>query len=86
MPLDRINPDRLWRTSRILPFLGHITLERLRCEDATVHVRVVINGAPQQLPGCAHGPGGSCPLHDGWEQYFAAREDRYGDFEGACAV
>lgn len=86
MPLDRINPDRLWRTTRILPFLGHITLERLRCDDATSHVRVVINGAPQRLPGCDHGPGGSCPLHDGWDGWFADREERYGDFEAACAV
>jgi len=33
MPLDRINPDRAWKTSEIMPFLGHVALERLECDE-----------------------------------------------------
>ncbi|KAI0675650.1 phosphoglycerate mutase-like protein [Trametes maxima] len=31
MPTDRINHRRAWRTSEILPFLGHVGIERLQC-------------------------------------------------------
>lgn len=30
-PLDRINYNRAWKTSQILPFLGHVGIERLSC-------------------------------------------------------
>ncbi|KAI0630488.1 phosphoglycerate mutase-like protein [Trametes polyzona] len=36
MPTDRINHRRAWRTSEILPFLGHVGIERLQCANATV--------------------------------------------------
>ncbi|KAI0766113.1 phosphoglycerate mutase-like protein [Trametes elegans] len=36
MPTDRINHGRAWRTSEILPFLGHVGIERLQCANATL--------------------------------------------------
>ena len=36
-PVDRVNPDRKWKTSRIIPFLGHVALERLHCEPKEHH-------------------------------------------------
>ncbi|KAI0642074.1 histidine phosphatase superfamily [Trametes meyenii] len=36
MPTDRINHSRAWRTSEILPFLGHVGIERLQCANATL--------------------------------------------------
>ena len=35
MPTDRINHQRAWRTSEILPFLGHVGIERLKCANAS---------------------------------------------------
>ncbi|KAM0718900.1 hypothetical protein Q7P37_005972 [Cladosporium fusiforme] len=34
MPLDRVNYARQWRSSRILPFLGNIAIERMDCGEA----------------------------------------------------
>jgi acid phosphatase len=78
MPLDRVNPDRAWKTSEIIPFLGHVSLERMECtidngdnysdgsRDGTdvkhPFVRIIVNGSPHQQPICHDGPGGSCPL------------------------
>ena len=36
MPTDRINYARAWKTSEILPFLGHVGIERLQCANATI--------------------------------------------------
>jgi len=33
MPLDHINYDRVWKTSEIIPFLGHVAIERLECNE-----------------------------------------------------
>ena len=35
MPTDRINYAREWKTSNILPFLGHVAIERLQCSNAS---------------------------------------------------
>lgn len=72
MPLDKVNPTRVWKTSEIIPFLGHVSLERMECaaqqdeEDAPAepYVRIIVNGSPQEQPACHGGPGGSCPLQD----------------------
>ncbi|GAA5947629.1 hypothetical protein JCM3765_001008 [Sporobolomyces pararoseus] len=96
LPTDRIDRTRLWQTSHLLPFLGHITIERLACdvqefsggddeeEGETVdYVRVVINGAPQALPYCNDGPGRSCKLEE-FAQHVKDRVEMYKDQEGAC--
>lgn len=92
-PLDHIDRNREWHTSHILPFLGHVALERLACNvtealSAKVKtiqtIRVVVNGAGQKLPSCQNGPGGSC-LIDDFEEYIRVRMERYEDIEGVCS-
>ncbi|CDO70128.1 hypothetical protein BN946_scf184783.g12 [Trametes cinnabarina] len=36
MPTDRINHQRAWKTSKILPFLGHVGIERLQCKNTSL--------------------------------------------------
>lgn len=90
LPTDTMPKDRLWKTSHLLPFLGHIAIERLSCDalperrrQKDEFVRVVVNGAPQPLPGCQSGPGGSCPKEE-FAAYVDRRLAKFGDFEGAC--
>lgn len=89
LPTDRINYDRAWRTSRLLPFLGHVGLERLSCSNATgategTYVRAIVNGAPMPLPNpCnADGPGDSCAGAD-FQTFVQARSEMY-DFSTDC--
>lgn len=91
LPLDRIpeQDDYLWQTSHVLPFLGHVALERLQCGDhaerAGDFIRVVVNGATQKLPrpDLADGPGNSCELSR-FNDYVQERSALYSDFEGIC--
>ena len=92
MPTDEINYGRAWRTSDILPFLGHVGIERLECTNETEQVagnanatapfiRVLVNSAPIPIPGCQDGPGGSCGFDD-FATYIEQRVSLYGDFIG----
>ena len=123
LPSTSMPKDRLWKTSHLLPFLGHVSIERLHCEAdedqlsapassssssssfwSTLvpsfgndhgkdrprpthprkdYVRVLVNGAPQPLPSCHDGPGGTCRLAD-FEKFVRQRTEEYSDFEGAC--
>jgi hypothetical protein len=75
--------SRLWKTSHVLPFLGHVALERLSCKGEQDYMRVIVNGAAQELDTCRDGPGGSCELGR-FEAYVKERVERWKDFEGAC--
>ncbi|GAA5851741.1 hypothetical protein JCM8547_001192 [Rhodosporidiobolus lusitaniae] len=88
LPTDRMPPHRVWKTSHVLPFLGHVAIERIGCDGEhddprKDYIRVLVNGAPQQLPTCHDGPGGSCALGD-FEKFVADRVEQYKDFVGAC--
>ncbi|GAA5898393.1 uncharacterized protein JCM6883_001009 [Sporobolomyces salmoneus] len=96
LPTDHIEKGREWQTSHLLPFLGHITIERLACEVAEFsedggddegetedYIRIVINGAPQPLPYCQDGPGRSCGMEE-FAQHVKDRAELYKDQEGAC--
>ncbi len=90
MPLDRINYRRAWKSSRILPFLGNIAMERLSCNgsygyDDGDYYRVLVNSAPQPLPGCADGPGTSCS-RSAFEKYVQGRVDMFSGFSEKCGV
>ncbi|EPQ54845.1 phosphoglycerate mutase-like protein [Gloeophyllum trabeum ATCC 11539] len=88
MPSDKINYARVWKTSEILPFLGHLGLERLECAangTSSSYVRALVNSAPIPIPGCQDGPGSSCAL-DEFGQYMSQRATLYGDFIGACGI
>ncbi|OAA72343.1 Histidine acid phosphatase, eukaryotic [Cordyceps fumosorosea ARSEF 2679] len=88
MPTDRINYRRAWKSSNILPFLGNIAIERLRCsssygyEDGEFY-RVLVNSSPQPLPSCADGPGTSCS-RDAFGKYLQQRADMFTGFTGKC--
>jgi hypothetical protein len=88
MPATHIPLVRLWRTSSMIPFLGHIALERMVCADgdhADEYVRVIVNSTPVPLPACHSGPADSCPMKD-FEAFMEDRLERYGDFAGACGI
>ncbi|EKG17975.1 Histidine phosphatase superfamily clade-2 [Macrophomina phaseolina MS6] len=93
LPITHRVDDRAWKTSQITPMGGRTILERLSCipagsqdhSPAEVYVRVNVNDGIVPVPGCDHGPGGSCPL-----QSFAKRiKDRgaeLGDFREKCGL
>lgn len=97
MPLDRVNPTRVWKTSEIIPFLGHVSLERMECavddagplpgdggkKETESYVRIIVNDSPQEQPDCHSGPGGSCPFEE-----FLELVDKlpgiYGELQEVC--
>ena len=87
MPLDRINYNRVWKSSQILPFLENIGLEKLSCQsygfDEGDYYRVLNNAGPQPLVECRDGPGGSCSSKQ-FHDFIAEREELFGDFNEAC--
>lgn len=84
--LDNINWSRSWRMAELIPFLGHIGIEKVTCgygSGLKEYVRILANSAPRPIPTCQSGPGASCPfdqftklVHDGITQYA--------DFHGVC--
>jgi hypothetical protein len=89
MPTDVINHNRAWISSRILPFLTNIAMEKLECDsfgyDAGEFYRVLVNQSPQSLSGCVDGPGQSCS-RSGFEQYLNQRADMFSGFSKKCGV
>ncbi|KAI0730884.1 phosphoglycerate mutase-like protein [Earliella scabrosa] len=102
MPTDRINHRRAWRTSEILPFLGHVGIERLECSSAFVNSTEEDNGAESLLDVGSFVRvlvnGAPIPIPDcqdgpgdscllaGFTEYIQARAGLYGDFVGACQI
>lgn len=87
-PLNQINYHRAWKSSEIIPFLGHVALERLNCMSAAYtgsFIRVLVNSSPKPLPGCSDGPGASCPLGQ-YMDYIKQRNELFEDFSKACGV
>lgn len=90
MPLDRINYRRAWKSSHVLPFLSNIAIERFNCTGSYgykdgEYYRVLVNSAPQGLPGCADGPGTSCS-RKGFEKYMEDRVEMFAGFSDECGV
>ncbi|KAK7513796.1 histidine phosphatase superfamily [Phyllosticta citriasiana] len=95
LPVTHRADDRAWRTSQLTPMGGRTIFERLSCQSRSsetggnaavdAFVRVNINDGVVAIPGCANGPGGSCPLSD-----FANRvKDRgaaLGNFNDLCGL
>ena len=96
-PTDRINFQRAWKMAELIPFLGHIGIEKMTCdrssgargdEDAdglTEWVRVISNSAPRPIPRCQSGPGASCGFEE-FGKFVSDGLERYGDFNGVCGV
>lgn len=102
MPADRINHQRAWRTSQILPFLGHVGIERLECADGAVNsptegggVQSLWNSGAfvRVLVNGAPIPIPECQDGPGescaladFKEFVERRAGLYGDFVGACQI
>ncbi|KAG0646729.1 Repressible acid phosphatase [Hyphodiscus hymeniophilus] len=89
-PTDRINWSRSWRMAELIPFLGHVGIEKLTChaastdpEDGHEYIRIIANSAPRPIPSCQDGPGASCSFHK-FEEIVGRGMEEYGDFDGIC--
>ena len=95
MPLDQINHNRAWISSYILPFLTNIAIEKMDCSQnsyvksnssiGSTFYRVVVNDAPQTLPGCFDGPAESCS-ESGLQELLSSRAVMFSGFSQACNV
>ncbi|KAL7420078.1 hypothetical protein Q5752_005043 [Cryptotrichosporon argae] len=91
-PLDRVVPGRAWRSSHLIPFLGHVALERFTCPGAhgrhgarDDYVRAVVNGKHEVMGGCEDGVDGSCRW-DTFADWVEARAQRWGAWESVCTI
>ncbi|KAF2797802.1 histidine acid phosphatase-like protein [Melanomma pulvis-pyrius CBS 109.77] len=88
-PTDRINWTRAWKMSDLIPFLGHVGLEKLTCDASSGRegefIRVIANSAPRPIPNCQKGPSASCPFED-FKEIMRAGDDKYGDFHAVCGT
>lgn len=87
-PTDRINWVRAWKMSDLIPFLGHVGMERITCDgrpdaDKGDYIRFVANTAPRPIPECQSGPGASCPFSE-FKQIVSAGAEKYADFHSVC--
>jgi acid phosphatase len=87
MPENRINYNRAWKSSEILPFLTNIGIEKMSCEsdgfDEGDYYRILNNAGPQPLVDCRDGPGGSCSKKQ-FHGFIKGRVAMYGDYNKAC--
>jgi hypothetical protein len=87
MPLKVQNHARAWQSSRILPFLANIAVEKMACDshgyDVGDYFRVLVNRNPQQMPDCTDGPGESCSSSK-FEEYIKGRGDMFGGYTENC--
>lgn len=89
-PTDRINWSRSWKMAELIPFLGHVGIEKLTCnsismdpEDDHEYIRIIANSAPRPIPRCEDGPGASCSF-DAFVELIRRGMEEYGDFDGVC--
>ena len=89
-PTDRINWSRSWKMAELIPFLGHVGIEKLTCNAVSVdpgddqeYIRIIANSAPRPIPKCQDGPGASCPF-DQFVELVGKGMELYGDFDGIC--
>jgi len=89
-PTDRINWSRSWKMAELIPFLGHVGIEKLTCntvsldpEDDKEYIRIIANSAPRPIPKCQEGPGASCAF-DHFVDLVGKGMEIYGDFDGIC--
>ncbi|TVY45671.1 Acid phosphatase [Lachnellula occidentalis] len=89
-PTDRINWSRSWKMAELIPFLGHVGIEKLTCNYVSVdpkddeeYIRIIANSAPRPIPKCQDGPGASCSFHD-FTDLVEKGMEKYGDFDGIC--
>lgn len=85
-PTDRVNWARAWRMSDLIPFLGHVGMEKITCDTKRGEedfIRFVANQAPRPLPHCQSGPGASCPFND-FKDIIEAGAKSHEDYHEVC--
>jgi hypothetical protein len=92
-PTDRINWSRSWKMAELIPFLGHVGVEKSTCSGISIglgegegkkeFIRVIANSAPRPIPSCQDGPGASCAF-DEFTGIVRRGMEVYGDFDGIC--
>ncbi|KAH3911794.1 hypothetical protein HBI56_139160 [Parastagonospora nodorum] len=86
-PTDHINWTRAWRMSDLIPFLGHVGMEKMSCErgdaEAGEYVRFIANTAPRPIPQCQSGPGASCPFEE-FKEFIGEGAKAHEDFHKVC--
>lgn len=91
-PTTHVNFARAWKMSDLIPFLGHVGMEKMVCDvpseahegtTKTEYVRFIANTAPRPLQLCQSGPGASCPFEE-FQKIVKAGMEKYGDFDGVC--
>jgi len=93
MPTNQVNYGRAWVSSKIIPFLTNVAIERMNCstsygfENQTdpTYYRVLVNQSPQTLPGCFDGPLESCSAA-GLQSFLSDRGQMLGGFSEKCGV
>lgn len=95
MPLNQINYNRAWVSSYILPFLTNIAIEKMDCSQnsyvqsqssiGSTFYRVLVNDAPQTLPGCFDGPAESCS-ETGLQKFLSSRAVMFDGYSEKCNV
>lgn len=93
-PTDHINWTRAWRMSDLIPFLGHVGMEKMTCDRGGAvdadgntgpgeYVRFIANTAPRPIPQCQSGPGASCPF-DEFRDFIGKGAKKHKDFHKVC--
>ncbi|KAL5115125.1 hypothetical protein ACEQ8H_006961 [Pleosporales sp. CAS-2024a] len=91
-PTDHINWTRAWRMADLIPFLGHVGMEKMTCHGGgalgdnnnnNVYVRFIANTAPRPIPACQSGPGASCPF-DEFRKRIGEGAEAHRDFHKVC--
>lgn len=90
-PTDHINWTRAWRMSDLIPFLGHVGMEKMTCEGAGAlagdgsgeFIRFIANTAPRPIPNCQSGPGASCPIEE-FAGIIGDGAKKHEDFHAVC--
>ncbi|QDS69522.1 hypothetical protein FKW77_007454 [Venturia effusa] len=89
MPTNVINHRRAWESSKILPFLTNIAMEKMQCDSfgfaSGEYYRVLVNQSPQNLPACSDGPGGSCSSSR-FTDFVQERGAMFGGFSQKCGT
>jgi hypothetical protein len=85
--LDHRPEPRQWRTSELVPFLGHIALERFSCgqslDGSDDYVRAMVNGKFERMIGCEDGLEGSCKWPT-FEKWVDDRLESYSSWDEVC--
>ncbi|KAK1767542.1 histidine phosphatase superfamily [Phialemonium atrogriseum] len=87
LPLHHIPFPNPYSIGDIMPMGGHLTLERMACNETAVtkrdtYVRIVLNEAVVPFTGCQDGPGFSCSLAN----YTSLVTKMLPDYTSTCGV